>query len=172
MPAIKEDRHEEMDCSVGLRGAGAVAATGSGNNLRRTMRAIVKRAGMKPWSDVFQTLRRSCATEWKESYPAFAVDAWLGHSGRVSEKHYLMIPDELWDRVGGAGVDDAAGGAAIGATEGPRTALQPVEVPKDDIEENPGKRAIPCDSGHWAEAELNRRHTDFQSAHAAFDTLP
>jgi len=25
--------------------------------------------------------------------------AWLGHSGRVSEKHYLMIPDALWDKA-------------------------------------------------------------------------
>jgi len=87
----------------------------SRNNLRRTMRAIVARAGMKPWSDVFQTLRRSCATEWKQTYPAYAVDAWLGHSSRVSEKHYLMIPDELWDRVGRAGQGDAPGSAARGA---------------------------------------------------------
>jgi integrase len=138
----------------------------SRNNLRRGMRAIVKRAGMEAWSDVFQTLRRSCATEWKQSYPAYAVDAWLGHSARVSEKYYLMIPEDLWDRVGSAPSTvperGAAESAAQSAAAGTRTELQPAEVPTSDSSDNAEKQGISCDSEHWAEAELNRRHTDFQ----------
>ena len=28
---------------------------------------------------------RSCATEWKQSYPAYTIDSWLGHSRQASE---------------------------------------------------------------------------------------
>lgn len=97
---------------------------------------FVLRSGMKPWCDVFHALRRGCATEWKQTHPAYAVETWLGHCARVSEKHYLMIPDALWDRVGGVGQGDdlesAARGAVQGAAAGPRIELRPVEVSKDD----------------------------------------
>ncbi len=84
----------------------------------------MKKAGIEPWKDLFQTLRRSCDTEWKQTYPAYAVDSWLGHSGRVSEKHYLMIPDELLDQVAGLGAaESAAKCAAVGSrTESQRVA--------------------------------------------------
>ena len=91
----------------------------SRNNIRRTMHGIITRAGLTPWSDLSQTLYRSCATEWKQTYPAYAVDTWLGHSERVSKEHYLMIPDQLWDRVS-RGPDKVDKGAAQGAAEGPR----------------------------------------------------
>ena len=82
------------------------------------MHGIITRARLTPWSDLSQTLHRSCATEWKQTYPAYAVDAWLGHSVRVS-KEIILMPDELWDRVG-RGQDKVGTGAAQGAAEGPR----------------------------------------------------
>jgi len=97
----------------------------SRNNLHRIMRGIVRRAGFEPWPRLFQALRQSCDTEWKQTYPAYAVDAWLGHSGRVSEKHYLMIPEELWKKV--------AEGAAKSAAEGSCTDSQPV-APSDQCQ--------------------------------------
>ncbi len=84
----------------------------SRNNLHRTMPQILKRAGIEPWKDCFQALRRSCDTELKQTFPSYAVDAWLGHSGPVSEKHYLMITDELWGRAGDYGNQSAGQSAA------------------------------------------------------------
>ncbi len=97
----------------------------SRNNLRRAMRSIVTGAEMEPWSDVFQTLRWSCATERKQTYPAYAVDAWLGHSGRVAGKHYLKTPDDLRDRAGRVPSENPKESAAVG------TRTQSCRPPKD-----------------------------------------
>ncbi len=132
-------------------------------NIRRTMRSIAERAGMEPWSHIFQTLRRSCDTEWKQTYPDYAVDRWLGHSREVSEKHYLMIPEEVWERAAGSPGEEGPQGAAGGAAEGPRTELHSTEETPSENNQNAEKEGVLGVSGHWAEAELNRRHTDFQS---------
>ena len=63
------------------------------------MAAILKRAEIDSWKDCFQTLRRSCATEWKLTLPAHAVNEWLGHCAGVSERFYTMVTDDLWDRA-------------------------------------------------------------------------
>ncbi|MDG2358226.1 MAG: hypothetical protein P8M20_01085 [Planctomycetaceae bacterium] len=49
---------------------------------------IVKRAGVKPWDDLWQTLRRSAETMFAETYPQKDVSAWIGHSVKVSLEHY------------------------------------------------------------------------------------
>ncbi len=67
------------------------------------MRAVSERVGIKPWGDMFQTLRRSCEIEWAQVHPQYAVSRWIGHSITVSGKHYVNnVPDELFDRVSGA----------------------------------------------------------------------
>jgi len=71
----------------------------SRNNLHGTLRAILKRAEIEAWDELFQTLRQSCEMELSLSFPQHAVSAWLDHSEKVSKKHYLMIPDEVWDRA-------------------------------------------------------------------------
>ena len=67
---------------------------------RQKMRQIATSAGVAPWKDAFQTLRRSREIEWAQSYPQYAVSMWIGHSIQVSGKHYAtIIPDELFDSV-------------------------------------------------------------------------
>ena len=60
----------------------------SRNNLHRDFKMIVKRAGVKPWDDLWQTLRRSAETMFAETYPQKDVSAWIGHSVKVSLEHY------------------------------------------------------------------------------------
>ncbi len=79
----------------------------SRNNLHRTLRAILKRAEVTPFDRPYRVLRQSCETEWAQEFPQHAVSAWLGHSESVSRKHYLMVPDELFER--------AAKSAAVGS---------------------------------------------------------
>ena len=69
----------------------------SKNNLHRNFEAIVSKAGLVPWDDTFQTLRRSCETELAATNPQHAVSAWIGHSMKVSERHYLQLTDGLYD---------------------------------------------------------------------------
>ncbi len=100
----------------------------SRNNLHRTLRAILKRAEVTPFDRAYQVLRQSCETEWAQESPQHAVSAWLGHSESVSRKHYLMVPDELFERAAkNAAVGfrtDSQGNANCGGTES--------EVPEDD----------------------------------------
>ena len=71
--------------------------------LWRDFQKIRKRAGLPRWKDAFQVLRRNCETDWAQKYPQYAVSAWLGHSIKVSARHYLQIPEELYDKVAGGG---------------------------------------------------------------------
>ncbi|HMP71598.1 MAG TPA: tyrosine-type recombinase/integrase, partial [Pirellulaceae bacterium] len=73
----------------------------TGHNRHRQMIKIVKAAGLEPWDDLYQTLRRSCETQWAMTVPQHAVSAWIGHSELVSAKHYLQVTDALFDRVTG-----------------------------------------------------------------------
>lgn len=96
---------------------------GGGGAHRRKMRAIMDRAGVEPWDDTWQTLRRSCEIEWAQRFPQYAVSKWIGHSIAVSGRHYAnAIPDELFERAAG---EQAAQIAAQHAAELPRTALKP-----------------------------------------------
>jgi len=71
------------------------------NNLRRQLLAIIAKAGLEPWSDLYQALRRSCETQWSTEHPQAAVSRWLGHSMQVSERHYLSVADAVFDRATG-----------------------------------------------------------------------
>ena len=73
---------------------------GHGGQMGRRLTAIAKKAGVEPWADAFQTLRRSCEKEWAMEFPQYAVSKWIGHSILVSGRHYANSgPDELFDRA-------------------------------------------------------------------------
>ena len=63
----------------------------SRNNLVRNLHAIIRRAGLEPWAEGYQVLRRNCATDWAAMVPAFVCSAWLGHSEHVEREHYLQV---------------------------------------------------------------------------------
>ena len=68
----------------------------SSNNLRRTMRHIIRRAGFAEWSKTFHAFRKSRATTWRAKFPESVVDAWLGHSLAVARKHYTKVPEQFY----------------------------------------------------------------------------
>ncbi len=70
------------------------------NYLRAAQRAM-KRAG-DTWNPPFQSLRRSLVKDWKNVHPGPVVNAWLGHSEKVSEAHYFGVLPEMMERVTGA----------------------------------------------------------------------
>jgi len=70
--------------------------------LIRQVRRIWARAGVEPWSRLWQTLRSSCEKEWAMTFPQYAVSKWIGHSITVSGRHYAnAVPDELLDKASG-----------------------------------------------------------------------
>lgn len=74
---------------------------GGESNLRTQLNRILERAGIVPWLKPFVNLRSSRRTELQEEFPSHVVDAWLGHSTAVAEKHYLQVTDDHWQRAGG-----------------------------------------------------------------------
>jgi integrase len=69
------------------------------NNLRRTFYNICRRVEMEPWEKWCHTLRKNAETDWSQRFPQYIVSYWLGHSITVSEKHYLQVPEELYEKV-------------------------------------------------------------------------
>ncbi|RMF38914.1 MAG: hypothetical protein D6753_15005 [Planctomycetota bacterium] len=54
---------------------------------------------LEPWSMPFQNLRATRRTELEEIYPSHVIDAWLGHTTAVANRHYLQVTDEHWQRA-------------------------------------------------------------------------
>ena len=67
------------------------------SNLHRGLEKFIKRVGLAPWDDLFQTLRRSAESDFARTHPQHAVSKWIGHSMAVSERHYLQVTDDLLD---------------------------------------------------------------------------
>ena len=62
-------------------------------------------------------MRASCATELAQSYPAYVVTAWLGHSQAVAEASYWQVTEDHFKRA-------AKGSAESGAKEAQNRAQQ------------------------------------------------
>ena len=72
-------------------------------NLGTQLHRIIQNAGITPWPKTFVNLRSTRRTELQESFPDHVVNRWLGHSGKVAEKHYLQVTDEHWNRAANFG---------------------------------------------------------------------
>lgn len=83
-----------LDCHEATEGPSVVSV--GGDDLHRTMVRIIKAAGMKPWPKPFHALRGWRATTWRQTYPEYVVDAWLGHSLAVARKHYVAPPEAMY----------------------------------------------------------------------------
>jgi len=69
------------------------------SNLWRDFGAICARAGLERWPDWCQVLRRNRETEWAQKYPQYVVSYWMGHDISVSARHYLQVPEQLYDEA-------------------------------------------------------------------------
>ena len=71
-------------------------------SLRRRFHSICKAAGITPWEECFQVLRRNCETDWAmRGLPQDSVSKWIGHDIRVSSQFYLRVPEQLYREVAG-----------------------------------------------------------------------
>jgi integrase len=68
-------------------------------NLRTQLGRIARRAGIQLWPKPFVNLRASCATELAQSYPAYVVTSWLGHSEAIAQAHYWQVTEAHFQRA-------------------------------------------------------------------------
>ncbi len=79
------------------------------NSVYDSFRAIVVKAGYKPWDKLIQNLRASCENDLiSVGFPNHVVASWIGHSVDVQAKHYLQVTNvhinkatslDLWDNL-------------------------------------------------------------------------
>ena len=68
-------------------------------NMRTHFQRIIFRAGLPEWPRLFQNLRESRANELWSDYPEHVAAAWMGHSKRIAESHYLQVTDDQFRRA-------------------------------------------------------------------------
>ena len=83
------------------------------SNLGTQLNRVIEQAGITPWPKTFQNLRATRRTELQEHYQDHVVNAWLGHSSKTAEKHYLQVTDDHW-----AGATTSLTGDAIDLSDG------------------------------------------------------
>ncbi|MBN1844275.1 MAG: site-specific integrase [Sedimentisphaerales bacterium] len=70
---------------------------------------LCKRAGVKPWTQPFHTLRKTRLTRWARDFPQHVVSEWAGHANiETTAEYYLQISESEYDRA--AGLPKKAGG--------------------------------------------------------------
>jgi integrase len=109
-------------------------------NLRTGLERIIWRAGLKPWSKLFNNLRSTRETELAEEFPLHVVCRWIGNSKPVATEHYLQVTDEHFSRALG----ESGAQAAHSAGEAAQRAAQQVPAMKGTsgksrIQESAGK---------------------------------
>ena len=75
------------------------------SNLRTHMHRIIKSAGLVPWPKVFVNLRSSCRTDLEDNFRETVINAWIGHTTKVGQKHYSQVRPSDWEeanRFGGS----------------------------------------------------------------------
>ncbi len=73
--------------------------TGSTAQFRKPLLRAIANAGLAEWPKLWMNLRASCRTDWLCVAPVHAVNEWMGHDGKVGEKHYDRIKDDDWGKV-------------------------------------------------------------------------
>jgi len=101
-PEIRAVLTETFDCASD-GAVYCVAKYRANDNLRTQFGRILERASVVPWPKLFVNLRSTRRTELQESFPDHVVNKWLGHSGKVAEKHYLQVTDEHWRKANNLG---------------------------------------------------------------------
>jgi len=115
---LLEERRAQCDA-----GDDQLVTIQSAGGRRRKMVAMIEAAGVEPWDDTWQCLRRSREVEWmNDGIAPYLVCKWLGHTLSVSARHYtIAVPDEVLSKVTGRKVTQ---NVTQHASARKRTALQ------------------------------------------------
>ena len=78
---------------------GTWPALRANSNLRTQLERILKRASLEPWPRLFQNLRSVREAELASEYPLHVITYWIGNTAWIAAKHYLQVPDEVYEKA-------------------------------------------------------------------------
>ena len=79
---------------------GTLVGDVTNGKIRKQFPRILRKARVKPYAKPFQSLRRSCITDWSMKHPSHVVRQWSGHGSLVvMDKYYLQTPESEYDRA-------------------------------------------------------------------------
>ena len=68
-------------------------------NYRKGLKEIILKAGLVPWTKLFNNLRSSRETELAKTFSLQAVTAWIGNTPKIALAHYLQVTDDEWQNA-------------------------------------------------------------------------
>lgn len=69
------------------------------NNWRTPLEKMMRRAGLKPWKALFNSLRASGESDIARAYGLQCAVEWVGNSVQVAMKHYVRATDSDFERA-------------------------------------------------------------------------
>jgi integrase len=93
-----------------------------GGNLGTQAKRIVKKAGVDVWDKLFVNLRGSCSDDLERLGVAEkAINAWIGNTARMRQRHYHSVRPEDWAAVTGNPAPIPAPAAPVTGHQEPST---------------------------------------------------
>ncbi|MEM1354336.1 MAG: site-specific integrase [Planctomycetota bacterium] len=72
-----------------------------------TFKAMIRAAGLAPWSKPFHDLRKSCEADWLKSLPIADVARIMGHDPKIALEHYHQLSASTIRRIASGQASDA-----------------------------------------------------------------
>jgi integrase len=93
-----------------------------GANLGPQAKRIIEKAGVKPWPKLFVNMRGSCSDDLeRDGVAEKAINAWVGNTARMRQRHYHSVRAEDWAAVIGNSVRNPARPASFRSVQEPST---------------------------------------------------
>ena len=93
-----------------------------GANLGTQAKRIIEKAGVKPWPKLFVNMRGSCSDDLeRQGVAEKAINAWVGNTARMRQRHYHAVRAEDWAAVIGRSVRFPARSASFSGIQEPST---------------------------------------------------
>ena len=91
-----------------------------GRNLGTQAKRIIEKAGLKPWPKLFVNMRGSCSDDLeRRGIPEKAINAWIGNTARMRQRHYHSVRPEDWAAVTGKAAQIPARPASFRSVQEP-----------------------------------------------------
>ncbi|MBQ9799354.1 MAG: site-specific integrase [Thermoguttaceae bacterium] len=90
---------ETLRSQKGVKSTGLIATRYTSNSTYSAIRQMIMKAGVPLWERLIQNLRSSRANEIYREFGELAESAWIGHSARTAQNHYLHLLESDFEKA-------------------------------------------------------------------------